>query len=180
MLTHEEQTRDHNQWIAKVCEHLNKLIQIDVDAACSYREAIAHVGDASVKYDLESFLFDHERHVMELTSVIRDLGGSPIHAHRDFKGAVLEGMTKLRSRGTLGALRAMRMNERLTNRTYDRALDRYMPPIGQAIVIENLKDERRHLAAIEEHIARLTGTPVPDLVPTDREDSDREDRFPIM
>jgi rubrerythrin len=178
MLTNEEQSRDHNQWIAKVCDHLNKLIQIDVDAACSYREAIAHVDDASARYDLESFLFDHERHVMELTSVIRDLGGSPIQAHRDFKGAVLEGMTKLRSRGTLGALRAMRMNERLTNRTYDRALDRYMPPIGQAIVVENLKDERRHLNEIEGHIARLTGTPVVDIVPRDREES--EDRFPIL
>jgi hypothetical protein len=50
----------------------------------------------------------------------------------------------------------MRMNERLTNRTYDRALDVFMPPIGQVIVLENFKDERRHLAAIEAHIARLT------------------------
>jgi rubrerythrin len=180
MLTHEQQTRDHNQWIAKVCDHLNKLIQIDVDAACSYREAIAHVDDASARYDLESFLHDHERHIMELTSVVRDLGGNPIEAHRDFKGALLEGMTKLRSRGSLGALRAMRMNERLTNRTYDRALDRYMPPIGQAIVVENLKDERRHLHAIEEHIARLTNTPIVDIVPRDQEESDREGRFPIL
>jgi rubrerythrin len=179
MLTHEEQTRDHDQWIAKVCEHLNKLIQTDVDAACSYREAIAHVDDASARYDLETFLFDHERHIMELTSVIRDLGGNPIQAHRDFKGAVLEGMTKLRSRGSLGALRAMRTNERLTNRTYDRALDRYMPPSGQAIVIENLKDERRHLNAIEGHIARLTSTPVVDIVPRE-EDTERDSRFPIL
>jgi len=173
-----DQTKEHDHWSAKVCEHLNKLIQLDVDAACSYREAISHVDDASARVDLEAFLFDHERHVMELTSVIRDLGGTPIDAHRDFKGALLEGMTRLRSRGTLGALRAMRTNERLTNRTYDRALDVYMPPIAQAIVIENLKDERRHLGAIEAHIARLTGTPVVDIVPPDQED--RERPFPLM
>ena len=66
-------------------------------------------------------------------------------------------MTKLRSRtGTLGALRAMRMNEKLTNRVYDREVGIYMPPIAQAIVMENLSDERRHLAAIEAHIERLT------------------------
>lgn len=179
MLTQGE-TKEHDQWIAKVCDQLNKLIQLDVDAACTYREAISHIEDASARVDLESFLFDHERHIMELTSVIRDLGGTPIEAHRDFKGALLEGMTRLRSRGTLGALRAMRMNERLTNRTYERALDTYMPPIGQAITIENLKDERRHLNAIEAHIARLAGTPVVDLVPPDRDERGRDRRFPIM
>jgi hypothetical protein len=115
------------------------------------------VTDFDVKLDLESFLNDHERHIMELTQVVRDLGGEPIPVHRDFKGALLEGMTKLRSRGTLGALRAMRMNEKLTNRTYDKVAHVYMPPLGQVIVIENRDDERRHLAAIEAHIARLTG-----------------------
>ena len=51
----------------------------------------------------------------------------------------------------------MRLNEKLTNRTYDKASHFYMPPIGQVIVIENLDDEARHLAAIESHIALLTG-----------------------
>jgi hypothetical protein len=35
-----------------------------------------------------------------------------------------------------------------------------MPPLGQVIVIENLDDERRHLAAIEAHITRLSDTGV--------------------
>lgn len=150
----------YDRWIHRVCDHLNKLVQLDVDASCTYREAISHVTDLEVKVDLDAFLNDHERHVMELTSIIRDLGGTPIPVHRDFKGAILEGMTRLRSRSTLGALRAMRMNEKLTNRTYDKAANVYMPPIGQVIVIENLADERRHLAAIEAHIARLSGTGV--------------------
>src|SRR5215216_6008945 len=128
-----EDMREHDHWIAKVCGHLNKL---DYDAGQTYKLALEHVDDAAVWSDLQAFLRDHERHVMELSSIIRDLGGTPIEAHRDFKGVLLEGMTKLRSRkGTLGALRAMRMNERLTNRVYDRAADVYMPPIGQAIVV---------------------------------------------
>jgi hypothetical protein len=94
---------------------------------------------------------------MELSTIVRDLGGEPISVHRDLKGAVLESLTKLRSRsGTLGALRAMRMNEKLTNRVYDREAEVYMPPIAQAIVMENLEDERRHLAAIQSHIDRLS------------------------
>jgi len=163
----------HDQWIAKVCDHLNKLIQLDYDAAGTYREALLHVEDPVVRSDLHSFLGDHERHVMELSSIVRDLGGTPIEAHRDFKGAVLEGMTRLRSRGTLGALRAMRMIEKVTNRGYNRSAEFYMPPIGQAIVMENLEDERRHLAVVEAHIDRLTGRGIYDVDRIDRERSER-------
>lgn len=154
----------YDRWIHQVCGQLNRLIQLDIDASSTYREAISHVTDLEVRDDLESFLADHERHVMELTSIIRDLGGTPIPVRLDLKGRLLETMTRLRSRGTLGALRAMRMNEKLTNRVYDRASHVYMPPIGQVIIVENLDDERRHLAAIEAHIARLTHADV-DVTP---------------
>lgn len=170
----QDTTTKHDHWIAKVCDQLNKLIQLDFDAAGTYREAILHVDDPNVRSDLHAFLGDHERHVMELTRIVRDLGGTPIEAHRDFKGAILEGMTRLRSRGTLGALRAMRMNEKVTNRGYDRALDLYMPPIGQVIVVENLADERRHLAGIEAHIDRLSGKHV--LYDVDRIDREATER----
>lgn len=164
----------HDQWIAKVCDHLNKLIQLDFDAAGTYREAVLHVDDGYVRDDLHAFLGDHERHVMELTRIVRDLGGTPIEAHRDLKGVILEGMTRLRSRGTVGALRAMRMNEKLTNRSYDKAAEVYMPPIGQVIVMENLADERRHLAGIEAHIERLTDKHHYDVGRVPRERSDRD------
>lgn len=163
----------HDQWIAKVCAQLNKLIQLDFDAAGTYREALLHVEDPTVRADLNAFMGDHERHVMELSRIVRDLGAEPIDAHRDFKGVILEGMTRLRSRGTLGALRAMRMNERMTNRRYDKASEVYMPPIGQVIVMENLADERRHLAGIEAHIVRLTEKHPFDPTRIDREAYDR-------
>src|SRR5262245_1545536 len=164
---------EHDKWIAKVCDHLNKLIQLDFDAAGTYREALLHVADPAAAADLQSFLADHERHVMEVASIVRDLGGVPLDVHRDFKGAILETMTRLRSRGTLGALRAMRLNERITNRVYDKASEIYMPPIGQVIVIENLADERRHLAAIDAHIERLSGKHDYDVDRIDREASER-------
>jgi rubrerythrin len=164
---------DHDKWIAKVVDHLNKLIQLDFDASLTYKDALVHVDDVYVRADLESFLNDHERHVMELTTIVRDLGGEPISAHRDIKGALLEGVTKLRARsGTLGALRAMRMNEKLTNKVYDKEAGVYMPPIAQAIVMENLADERRHLAAIEAHIDRLSNITV-EYQPYDQTTSDR-------
>jgi hypothetical protein len=66
----------------------------------------------------------------------------------------------------------MRMNEKLTNRVYDREVGLYMPPIAQVIVMENQADERRHLAAIEAHIERhVGGGLVTQYIPRDQERS---------
>ena len=149
---------DHDKWIGKVVDHLNKLIQLDYDASLTYRDALEHVDDPVVRFDLETFQVEHERHIMQLSGIIRDFGGTPIEVHRDLKGAVLEGLTKLRSRrGTLGALRAMRTNEKITNRNYDKVAEKNMPPLAAAVVVEHLEDERRHHAAISAHIVRLEG-----------------------
>jgi rubrerythrin len=51
--------------------------------------------------------------------------------------------------GTESALKAMRSNEKLTNRTYDNALDLEMPADVRAVVSGNRDDERRHLEFIE-------------------------------
>ena len=82
-----QDTTNHDVWIARVCDNLNKLIQLDFDAACTYREALLHVDDATVRADLHAFLGDHERHVMELSRIVRDLGGVPIEA-QDRKSVV--------------------------------------------------------------------------------------------
>jgi rubrerythrin len=179
---HQQAMASYERWIRRVCDDLNKLLQLDVDAACTYREALEHVDDDQVRRDLEGFLADHERHVMELSTIIRELGGTPIEPERDFKGALLEGMTRLRSRGTLSALRAMRLNEKLTNRSYDKAADRHVPPLAAAVIMENANDERRHLAAIEAHIERLTDRHVYEVGEVDRKatEGDGERTFPVM
>ena len=143
-----------------IIKELNELIQLDHDATKTYEHALERIDgeDENVRVDLQDFMQDHMRHIEDLRDVIEELGGTPIELSCDLKSVLLEGVTKLRSvSGTIGALKAMRMNEKLTNRSYDKAADVYMPPIGQIIVIENLADERRHLAAIEAHIDRLGG-----------------------
>jgi len=159
-----------------VIEHLNELIQLDFDAARTYEQALEHVDDPRVRDDLEAFRADHERHIAELTHVIEDLGGEAEDIQRDVKGVLLEGMTKLRSAtGTIGALKAMRMNEKLTNRTYEKAVRAELPPLALGTVRRNLEDERRHLAAIEAHLGRLgerADVELPDL--------DDEDIVPLV
>lgn len=139
-----------------VIKHLNELIQLDFDASKTYEQALERVDDEAAREDLENFRADHERHIVELTRVVEDLGGEVEEVTRDIKGVLLEGMTKLRSvTGTLGALRAMKSNEKLTNRSYDKAVRLDLPPMALEVVTRNLEDERRHLAAIENHIDRV-------------------------
>jgi uncharacterized protein (TIGR02284 family) len=142
---------------AELIEALNDLIQLDFDAVKAYEQAIERIDERPVRSDLELFKVDHERHIADLSQVVRDLGGVPEAAGRDLKGVLLEGLTALRSvTGTVGALKAMRMNEKLTNKSYAKASELDLPAIARMVVDRNLADERRHLAAIQTHIADLT------------------------
>jgi rubrerythrin len=140
---------------------LNELIQLDYDAIVSYGHAIEHCDDGKVHRDLEWFRGDHYRHIQDLSKVIRMLDGEPIEIHRDLKGILLEGLTTVRSLGgTLSALRAMLTNEKLTNRVYRKAARLALAPIGRVVIDQNYEDEMRHLAVIQSHIERLSGTAV--------------------
>lgn len=139
-------------------ELLNELIQLDYDAVLAYQQAIEKIDEVAARVDLESFQADHRRHIADLSQAVRMMGGEPVEMGRDLKGVLLEGLTALRSvTGTIGALKAMRMNEKLTNRTYERALEAKLPVAARDVVLRNREDERLHLAAIEMHIDRLTG-----------------------
>ncbi len=140
---------------------LNELIQLDFDAIVSYGHAIERCTEVEVRRDLERFRADHERHITELSNLIRQLGGQPIALHRDLKGLVLEGLTTLRSLGgTISLLRAMRTNERLTNRTYAAAADLAVALAARVVVDQNYADEKRHLKIIESHLDRFGGTAI--------------------
>ena len=157
---------------------LNDLIQLDFDAILTYDHAIEHCDDAHVRHDLQAFRTDHYRHIENLAKVIRACDGAPISLHRDLKGVVLEGITTVRSRGgTLAALRAMRTNEKVTNFAYRRAAAVALAPIARVLIDQNYADEQRHLAVIQSHIERMTGTAVvtstgiPTLIPFDERET---------
>jgi rubrerythrin len=164
-----------------VIKLLNELIQLDYDASKTYDEALEHVActDSEVCIDLRAFRRDHVRHIAELSTMIENMGGTPIELSRDVKGLLLEGMTKLRSvTGTMGALKAMRMNEKLTNRSYEKAADNKLPLGIRDVVAANFEDEQRHVAAIESHIVRLAADTARDEVDDELLDDARIERQP--
>lgn len=154
----ENVTTDRSSDLEANVRTLNDLIQLDYDAVQAYEQAIERVDadDVDVRVDLDSFRQDHERHISDLQNAVRVLGGQPKDPSRDLKGLLLEGLTALRSAtGTLGALKAMRMNEKVTNKSYSKAADIRLPFAAREVVARNFDDERRHLSVIKAHIARL-------------------------
>jgi uncharacterized protein (TIGR02284 family) len=136
---------------AQMIERLNGLIQLDVDAAEAYGQAIKHVKYDDIHKKFVEFQGDHANHVRNLTEMVQQLGGQPVKATPDFKGYLIEGFTALRSiTGTKGALEAMKSNEILTNRRYEEVAALDLPPEVMKLVKSHLTHEQLHLQYIEE------------------------------
>ncbi len=134
-------------------KNLNSLIQLDIDAVHAYGQAMKNVDDPVIKGRLTDFQGDHQRHITDLSSVVRKMGGTPPNFSPDFKGFLIQGFTAIRSAtGTVGALKAMEMNEKLTNRTYSNALGWSLTPEAKLVVERNYSDEKRHLEYVQNNL----------------------------
>lgn len=139
--------------VSEIIDNLNSLVQLDIDAVRAYQQAIDEIDISNVRDPLISFRQDHERHINDLSDAVRKLGGQPPEVKPDFKGFLLEGFTAIRSKtGTEGALRAMKINEKITNKAYRNAMAWVLPPDVYDVVRRNRDDEQRHLHAIDRMI----------------------------
>jgi len=133
-----------------IARNLAKLMQLDVDAARAYEQALDNIDVPAIHKSLSLFRDDHKRHISELGQAIRNLGEEPPSESPDIKGFFIEGFTAIRSlTGTEGALKAMRGNEKLTTSTYHDALSEDLPEDIKQLVQKNYSDEERHLKYIE-------------------------------
>lgn len=136
---------------------MNDLIQLDVDASYAYDAAIKEIKEKDIQKALTDFKGDHERHIKELSALLKEAGGEPIKPTRDIKGFVIQGMTAVQSlMGTSGSLKAMLTNEVLTNKKYADALEYqgFTQPI-RSLIQANFDDEKRHLEYIKGKIKEL-------------------------
>lgn len=128
----------------QIISELSDLIELDYDAIAAYQAAIERLDDASYKQKFTEFLADHERHVEELGTAVREAGGNP-----PTKGDAMEILTKGKVvlAGLIGdetILKAMRINEGVTNTKYETAADTGYPENIQELLTRGLADERRH------------------------------------
>lgn len=136
----------------KLVEKLNDLIALDRDAVGAYEAAIERVEVPFIRERLADFKKDHERHIENLSGVVRAFGAEP-RGKPDIKGFILKGFTAVTSMmGTEAALRAMQGNETLTNKTYKEALDVEWPADVRSVIEANYRDEQKHLTFINEEL----------------------------
>jgi hypothetical protein len=138
----EQTTRTDADLIAE----LNDLLQLDHDAVQAYTLAIDNLEDEGLRQTLRGFRGDHERHIEELTWLIRNHGGMPMElAHIPtgfFKLAVQKAGTL---GGDKGILLAYKANEGQVRDKYQRHALRPDHPEGIAEVLRGAAaDEDRH------------------------------------
>jgi uncharacterized protein (TIGR02284 family) len=136
----------------KMIDQLNDLIALDRDAVEAYESAIERMTVPELRQALVTFQADHRRHIADLSAVVTRFRGEP-RATTDVKGFFIKGFTAISSiMGDGSALRAMRGNEKLTTRAYQKALEKPWPSDVRVLIERNRADEERHLAFIEEAI----------------------------
>lgn len=130
---------------SELVAELNDLLQLDHDAVRAYTVAIEHLETAGHRETLERFRGDHERHIRELTRLIREHEGVPIElAHVPtgfFKLAVQQAGT---AGGDREILLAFKANERQVRDKYARHAAREHPPEVHEVLQRNARDEARH------------------------------------
>lgn len=139
---------------SRLLDRLNDLVALDIDAVNAYEVAIARICDRDIAQRLRIFRRDHERHITELSTLVRELGGTP-RTRPDTNGFLLKRFTSVATTmGDNGALLAMKANEHVANGMYAAALAQPWPPRLRALLERNLADERRHLVFIDEALRR--------------------------
>jgi len=136
---------------------ISDLIQVDIDAQHSYGQAIEHIDDDIIRKRLKEFMGHHQAHIEDLSEQVKTLGGKPPKLSRDVKGVVIEGFTVLRSStGTVGALKALKTTEEITNRHYAKALPLEVSSSLKEIFRKHLSEERIHLDYITSNLEALS------------------------
>jgi rubrerythrin len=138
----------------RMARHINSLIELDYDAIEAYEAAVARLGDAGDRTQLEGFLGDHRRHVADLAPLVVELGEEPAK-QADFKMILAKGKVVLGAlAGDRAILEAMKSNEETTTKVYQRAAGE--PGLSsrvREVLDRNFADEQRHLAWITRRLA---------------------------
>ena len=138
---------------AALAARLNDLLQLDHDALGAYDLAIAALRNERHKDTLRRFRADHERHVSEITALLRALNAMPVQLPHlqtgPFKLAMqaLGGAAGALGGGDAAVLLAFKANERQTRDKYRRVADLAdLPPGMNNIMRRAAADEATHYA----------------------------------
>ena len=132
-------------------ESVCNLVHVNIDAVESYDQALKHATSPAIKNKLSTFKANHQRHVEELTTLIKKLGGNPPKKEKDLKGFFIKGMTAIESiLGESAALHAIKSNEKTVCRQYESALDLDLPHEAKQVIEKQVGDTKMHLEYLDQ------------------------------
>jgi hypothetical protein len=138
----------------EMAKELSSIVQLDVNAAHAFGEAIEKTEILSLRDQFRKFRDAHNLHVQALSKVIRALDVIPPEYTQDFKGVLMEGWAAIRgSMGVEGTLKAMKTNMEYTAKKYREATALPFTPNIQDLVERNYRVVQGHLEFLEKALA---------------------------
>ena len=132
-----------------IVKKLNDLIELEYDAIAAYQAAIERLEDKNYQSQLNTFMQDHENHIAALSQLVSQEGGVPADKG-DMKAILTKGKVVIADlAGDEAILKAMLMNEEVTNKNYEKEVTKAYPEPIQSILQHHLADERRHKEWLE-------------------------------
>ncbi len=130
---------------------LNDMLMLDHDAVQAYSLAINRLSSELYKQTLTTYRGDHERHIRELTELIRRYGGIPMELPHIPTGAFkLATQAVGAAGGDVGILLAFKSNERQGRDKYRRVANERHPEDVALVLQRAANDEATHYAWVLE------------------------------
>ena len=141
---------------AEMADRLNSLVRADIDAVQAYRQLIPLMDTGSVNDQLIRFLKDHERHIDQLSAVVRALDSDPPVIISGVEGLHMQVSAAIGdATGPESATDALRAGEELANRLYGECCALDFTPNIKELVRRNYGEEQRHLRYLEEVFSNI-------------------------
>jgi rubrerythrin len=145
---------------AALTAELNDLLRLDNDAVQAYTLAIKLLENLDYKRQLEEFRVDHQRHIDELSQVIRSRDGVPLDLPHLPSGAFKLAVQAIGAAGgDRAVLLAFKANERQIRDKYRRSARVVHPADVTSVVARGAEDETRHYEWALETLWELGVTP---------------------
>lgn len=130
---------------------LKELIELEYAAADAYEAAVERLENSTYKAKLNEFRMDHERHINEISELLKNNNHEIPQKGMVGKQLITTGKVILANMvGDNTILQAMKSNEIDTNTAYERMDDHQSKwPEAEEFIKNGLQDERRHKAWLE-------------------------------
>jgi rubrerythrin len=149
-----------NESDAALTADLNDLLRLDHDAVQAYTLAIRLLENPVYKRQLEEFRADHQRHIDELSQLVRSRDGVPLELPHLPSGAFKLAVQAVGGAGgDRAVLLAFKANERQVRDKYRRAARSVHPADVTSVLARGADDEARHYEWALETLWELGVTP---------------------